>query len=646
MCQTFHVDPSVFPKGLFLRNVSLYFSAKDLYIPVTVQIRPVVNGFPSASKILPFSEVIKNPDTVNINATANSQDSNTSTTFIFDSPIYLTPDEYALVVSTNSFDYALHLAEEGQSVSGTTRKISKPSFVGSFFKPQNSGIWEAHPEKYVMFNMNRADFTVGTGGNTNFAKFATHANSATGNTSNTLVDKVRVGGSTIEFSDTELQWKVAASNGTYTLSDATEGTAAYTVISPDQNYEYIDQKRIINTSNGTFRVRTEMTSANSHVSPVIDLDRLNLISIENVIDDGGLSNSDISISTKGSGYVNITSQAVTATVVGGGTSNIATVNCHVEVTFNCISNSISCNSANGAYTVSGVNPVAFIVGEAVMANTDVDNLVGAGNGQSGLWGIVSAVTHLEGNTSKNVSSVTIKTNANNSTALANNGSGGFSNVSHLWANPNAQLNAVSGFQPGGANENLSSNTKMLVNVANGYVSNVIVYTSGSGYKESPTVTISTISVGVDNPTGSINAAVVCTGEENNSGGPINAKYISRRVTLKDSFDASDLKVILNAYKPKGTDVHVYYKVKNVDDPEDFDLKNYVLMSQETTAGTISKGKDDIQEFIYKTSGETIAYTSSSVRYETFKTFAVKIALVANTTYDMPRVRDMRAIALD
>ena len=187
---------------------------------------------------------------------------------------------------------------------------------------------------------------------------------------------------------------------------------------------------------------------------------------------------------------------------------------------------------------------------------------------------------------------------------------------------------------------------MIVNVANGYVSNVLVYTTGSGYTQNPTVNISTISVGTDNPTGAINAAVGCTGEEKPSGGPISSKYISRRVTLKDGFDASDLKIILNAYKPKGTDVHVYYKVKNADDQDDFDLKNYILMTQETTAGTISKGKDDIQEFIYKTSGETTAYTSNKVRFETFKTFAVKVALVANNSWDMPRVRDLRAIALD
>ena len=54
---------------------------------------------------------------------------------------------------------------------------------------------------------------------------------------------------------------------------------------------------------------------------------------------------------------------------------------------------------------------------------------------------------------------------------------------------------------------------------------------------------------------------------------------------------------MNAYKPKGTEIHVYYKVKNADDPDDFDLRTYTLMSQETSAGRISKGKNDIQEFV-------------------------------------------------
>ena len=630
LCQTFHVDPNAFPKGLFLRNVTLHFYSKDTVLPVKLQLRPVVNGFPSASKVIPFSEVTLTPDRVQASTIANSAVANTTTktTFTFDSPVYLTPDEYAIVLTSNSTEYVLHMAEEGKTSTGSIAKISKPVFVGSYYKPQNAGVWEADPNKYIMFNAQRADFTIGAGGDTNFAKFITCANAATGNTANVEADIIKVGTSTIDFSDTEIQWKYAASNGTFTLADGTEGSAAYVKFSPDQNYELTDRKRVVATTNGSFRVRAEMKSSNSHVSPVIDLDRMNLISVENLVDNGGLANADMSITTKGSGYVNVMSSAYTATITSGGTTNSATANVHVELTMNVNSNSTTISSANGGYTVDSSNPGAFVVGEAVMCNVASD--VNANN--SGVYGIVSAVTHLEGNTSKNVSSVTIKTNANNKT-IATSGAGAFTNGCLIWANPNAQTNAVSG--AGG------SNTKMTVLVANGYVSNVVIVDTGSGYTQNPTVTMSTVT-----GAGSINTAVQCTGEERNSGGPISAKYISRRVTLKDGFDASDIKVIVNAYKPLGTDVHVYYKVKNSDDPEDFDLKNYTLMTQETSAGTISKGKDDIKEFIYQTPADTAAYTSNSIRYETFKVFSVKIALVADTTYDMPRVKDMRAIAID
>ena len=631
LCQTFHVDPNAFPKGLFLRNVTLNFYSKDNNLPVKLQVRPVINGFPSASKVIPFSEVVLNPDRIQVSTIANSTVANTTTrtTFTFDSPVYLTPDEYALVITSNSTDYVLHMAEEGKTSTGSIAKISKPSFVGSFYKPQNAGVWEADPNKYIMFNAQRADFDIGGGSSNNFAKFITYANSASGNTTNVLADVIKIGQSSIDFSDTEIQWKYAASNGTFTLADGTEGSAAYVKFSPDQNYELTDQKRVLAYTNGSFRVRAEMKSSNSHVSPVIDLDRLNLISVENLVDNAGLSNSDFSITTKGSGYSNVMSSAYTATITSGGTTNTATANVHVEMTMNVNSNSTTISSANGGYTVDSSNPAAFVVGEAVMCNVaSVD--VNANN--SGIYGIISAVTHLEGNTSKNVSSVTIKTNANNKT-IPTSGSGGFVNGCLIWANPNAQTNAVTGLA--------GSNTKMTVLIANGYVSNVVVVDTGSGYTQNPTVTMSTVT-----GAGSINSAVQCTGEEKNSGGPISAKYISRRVTLKDGFDASDLKIIVNAYKPLGTDVHVYYKVKNADDPDDFDMKNYILMTQETSSGTISKGKDDIKEFVFKTPNETTAYTSNNVRYETFKTFAVKMALVADTTYDMPRVKDMRAIALD
>ena len=120
-------------------------------------------------------------------------------------------------------------------------------------------------------------------------------------------------------------------------------------------------------------MRAEMISANSHVSPVIDLDRLNIISIENNIDNGGLQDSDMSITTRGSGYVNVetttsTTGAYYATVANGGSSNAATAMVHVELTMNVVSTDTpnpTLASANGGYNVSEEKPAAFIVGEAV-----------------------------------------------------------------------------------------------------------------------------------------------------------------------------------------------------------------------------------------------------------------------------------------
>ena len=625
IAQTFFVDPNIFPKGLFIRSVDLFFAAKDIYLPVTVQVRPVVKGFPSSSKILPFSEVTLTPEFVNVNAIANSADSLTYTTFTFESPVYLAPNEYSLVIGTNSTDYKLHLAEEGYTAIGTDdTKISKPSFIGSLYRPQNSNWWGTNLDEYLTFRMKRADFTIGAGGNTNFAKMIVHCNGAFGNTANVEMDYFNVGTSTLDFSDTGSIWKYVASNNSFTMNDVLEATATWTEFTPNKNYKLIDRKRFVAAANGTFRLRTEMTSANSHVSPAVDLDRLNVTSVHNIIDNAELSNEDITVMTRGSGYENVEPQFVTAVLSDGGTENVASLNVHVSVSMNVNSNSTTVSSGNTSYTVDAANPGQFIVGEAVMANTAAD--VNANN--SGIFGVIDSVTYLAGDSGANTATVTIKTSANNQ--------GVFGNGKLIWANPNAQTNAATGL------ETSCSNTKMQVLIANGYVSNVVVVDTGTGYTTNPSISIS----GLTPVVGSINAAVQCTGEERNSGGPMLSKYISRRVTLKDGFDASDMKVVLSAYKPKGTDIHVYFKPHSASDQEKFDLKNYILMSQETSPGTFSRGKDDFQEFVYKTANENANYTSNNALYETFKTFSIKVTFVANTTYDMPRVKDLRAIALD
>ena len=126
--------------------MDVFFSAVDATLPVTLQLRPVVNEFPSSSQIIPFSEVTLNASDVTANAaTPNVAVSTTATRFTFESPVYLYPDEYAIVLTSPSSSYNVHVSNLGEAVKNTTdTKVSQQPGVSSFYQPQNSSIWKAN----------------------------------------------------------------------------------------------------------------------------------------------------------------------------------------------------------------------------------------------------------------------------------------------------------------------------------------------------------------------------------------------------------------------------------------------------------------------------------------------------------------------
>ena len=175
-----------------------------------------------------------------------------------------------------------------------------------------------------------------------------------------------------------------------------------------------------------------------------------------------------------------------------------------------------------------------------------------------------------------------------------------------------------------------------ITVDSGKIATAVISSAGSGYYEDASITL----------TGGTGGSVTLSTELGSSGGNALSKYISRRVTLEDTFDAQDLKVFLNAYKPKDTDIKVFYKVHNADDPEDFDDKPYVMFTQETDSNLVSSNESDIKSYVFRTSANNITYTSSNITYDKFKTFAIKIVLGSASTAIIPKVKDMKAIALD
>ena len=155
LSQTFLTDEK---GGVCLSSIDLYFSTKDANIPVTVQIRNTVNGYPG-SKILPFGEVTLNPSQVNL-----SNDASVKTTFTFPSPVYIQDNvEYAFVILSNSNDYQTYVARLGETNLGSSRTISKQPYAGVMFKSQNGSTWTAENNEDIKFTMKRCEFSAVTG---------------------------------------------------------------------------------------------------------------------------------------------------------------------------------------------------------------------------------------------------------------------------------------------------------------------------------------------------------------------------------------------------------------------------------------------------------------------------------------------------
>jgi hypothetical protein len=73
-----------------------------------------------------------------------------------------------------------------------------------------------------------------------------------------------------------------------------------------------------------------------------------------------------------------------------------------------------------------------------------------------------------------------------------------------------------------------------------------------------------------------------------------AKHISKKINFAEDRFAEDIRVFFDAYRPSGTDIKVYAKIHNNNDPEPFDDKNWTLLEY----------KNDTQ-FTYSTLGNYI-----------------------------------------
>jgi hypothetical protein len=164
LAQTFMVQQK---GGAFLTKIDIFFASKDTSIPVQMEIREVVNGYPG-KVVLPFSRVLLTPDRVNISSETVLVDGtsypapNTATSFTFPSPVYVQDaTEYAIVLSSDSNNYKVWISQVGEKNAGTDRFISEQPYAGVFFKSQNASTWTADQTQDLKFTIHRASFETG-----------------------------------------------------------------------------------------------------------------------------------------------------------------------------------------------------------------------------------------------------------------------------------------------------------------------------------------------------------------------------------------------------------------------------------------------------------------------------------------------------
>jgi len=158
LAQSFYVgsDGLNSSAGIFITSVKLYFKSKDSIQGITVDLRKMENGVPS-NKIMPGSRMTITPSNINTSTNASS-----ATTITFPSPVFLPANSYyALTVAANGNNpnYIIHTSKVGQSDTLTSIPTIKNWGQGDLFTSTNGDTWLPTPNEFLKFTLNRAEFT-------------------------------------------------------------------------------------------------------------------------------------------------------------------------------------------------------------------------------------------------------------------------------------------------------------------------------------------------------------------------------------------------------------------------------------------------------------------------------------------------------
>ena len=545
---------------VFASKVDVYFKRKSNVNGVTLQLREVINGYPSA-EILPFSNTHKHYSEVNV-----SDDSSVVTTFNFKSPVKLNTDtEYAIVLKPDANDpnYLAFTSKVGGNdlTPGSTqgKAVVQDWGDGVLFTSTNNKAWKSYQDEDLKFNIYRHDY-------------------------NTAVGSVTLKSEGHEFLTIENFGSNTFTPNEYVYQTLTRDPSTGAAVSLPLGST---------TLTGTGLNATYSEGDYIHVvAPSSSEDIFQIVQVVN----------DTSIILDHASYFS----------TSGGTGNPVAVG---KVSFQNAKKPETLHLKDSSATGSKV----FTAGSTI---TGLD---------SNYTADIVTVDNI------NLSYVHPLITAINDAVTTTSLSGNFTDPSNVNSNYNLNMKL--------AQENYFLNE------------GVVMYSRSNDTDDLRPFTLKVDMTNGDNSTSSpmvdINTASLIAYQYNvTDDSETTSKFITKRIDLAEDLDAEDMRVILTAYKPKDTDIKVYIRPLHAADSTSFETIDWIELELTKGSGQFCSTSNiqDYREFEYgipaaNLENDMLVYTSAGGTFTGYRTFALKIELLADSINNAPTVKDYRGIAI-
>jgi hypothetical protein len=562
IAQTFFVKQAM-GRGsdtVFASKVDLYFRRRSDINGVTVMLREVINGYPSA-EIIPFSKVHLTPELVEI-----SENGSIPTTIFFKTPIRLDVEkEYVIVVEPDAADpdYLIYTSKVGGTDLASGNVVVQDWGDGVLFTSTNNRAWQSYQDEDLKFTLYRHEFDT---------------QNATVTLKNDNHEFLSIGNLNGKFNDGEIVYSVKGSD--FNVSVQFGSSVLGGTISGINNgdfilLEFLNQKIIARI--------VENAGFDSTGNPIVIIDRPSTF--------------------KTVGNQNYTGNVVAKPIVKG---TIIYYNFR-----NPVDMILEASSARTGRVFQNSDVILGLDSGASATISSVDNIM------------LSYLQPMLSRTTDSVSTVELSgvftdpldTNVSYSKGIAFNDKTAFNNRGMRLLSKSSNIDNTSPFRI----------TATLDNDQN---------TTSTPFFDVETAMMFAYQYKISNES------------------ETTSKYISRVIELTENFDSEDFRIYLTGYKPSNTDIKVYIKVQNVSDPITFESNPWIELESLDGQNIFSSSSNlnDFKEFVYnvpqsaKNSG-VITYTNSSGTYEGYRRFAIKIELLSENGFNVPRVSDYRGIAL-